>query len=146
MKKHIALIAAIMAFTLSGCTFFDNTDSSDNVNANSSEISTSTESHITEQAAITESTTAENPTETNGGNPDNTEYTYYKVTVSEDKYFTENGEISLDELIGEVSVLNENYVVQIIDDNASLKAYETLTAMLYDISVPYMEENGEIQQ
>ncbi|MDE6787705.1 MAG: hypothetical protein K2J47_00065 [Ruminococcus sp.] len=114
-------------------------------NDESSSFISSGESTITD--SVQERTIAENteiPSETAGGNAEYVQYSYFRVTVSEDRYFTENGEVTLDELIEEVSVLSENYVVEIIDDNATLKAYESLTDMLYEISVPYMEEDGEI--
>lgn len=89
-------------------------------------------------------TTSEIPEETAGGNNGGVQYTYYKVTVSEDRYFTSDGELTLDELIDEISVLGEDYAVEIVDDNATLKAYNELTDRLDEISVSYME-NGEIQ-
>lgn len=91
-------------------------------------------------------TTSEIPEETAGGNAGDGEvqYSYYEVTVSEDRYITENGELTLDEVISEVGVLGEDYIVRIIDNNASLKAYNELTDRLADISVPYMEDDGEI--
>lgn len=88
--------------------------------------------------------TSEIPEETAGGNNGGVHYTYYKVTVSEDRYFTSDGELTLDELIDEISVLGEDYAVEIVDDNATLKAYNELTDKLDGISVPYMEDD-EIQ-
>lgn len=88
--------------------------------------------------------TSEIPEETAGGNNGDIKYTYYKVTVSEDRYFTSDGELTLDELIDEISVLGEDYAVEIVDDNATLKAYNELTDKLDGISVPYMEDD-EIQ-
>lgn len=91
-----------------------------------------------------EQTTDTAPEETNGGNNGDVQYTYYKVTVSDDRYFTSDGELTLDELIDEISVLGEDYAVEIVDDNATLKAYNELTDKLDGISVPYMEDD-EIQ-
>lgn len=85
-------------------------------------------------------TTSEVPEETAGGNNGDVQYTYYKVTVSEDRYLTADGEVTLDELIDDISVLGEDYAVEIIDDNATLKAYDELTDRLDEISVPYMED------
>lgn len=95
-------------------------------------------------SSSTADTTSEIPEETAGGNNGGVQYTYYKVTVSEDRYFTSDGELTLDELIDEISVLGEDYAVEIVDDNATLKAYNELTDRLDEISVSYME-NGEIQ-
>lgn len=92
-----------------------------------------------------EQTNAENPEETAGGNNGNVQYSYYKVTVSEDRYFTADGELTLDELISEISALGEDYAVEIIDDNATLKAYKSLTDMLDEKSLPYMED-GELHE
>lgn len=95
-------------------------------------------------SSSTADTTSEIPEETAGGNNGGVQYTYYKVTVSEDRYFTSDGELTLDELIDKISVLGEDYAVEIVDDNATLKAYNELTDRLDEISVSYME-NGEIQ-
>lgn len=90
-------------------------------------------------------TTSEVPEETAGGNNGDVQYTYYKVTVSEDRYLTADGEVTLDELIDDISVLSEDYAVKIIDDNATLKAYDELTDRLDEISVPYIED-GELHE
>ncbi len=92
-----------------------------------------------------EQATAENPEETAGGNNGNVQYSYYKVTVSEDRYLTADGELTLDELISEISALGEGYAVEITDDNATLKAYKSLTDILDEKSLPYMED-GELHE
>lgn len=146
-KKYIAcaVTSAILAGAFAGCTFFDKQDSeSSSESVTTAETPTETEQVTT--SAAEESSETETTTVTDGGNSDNAEYMYYKVTVSGDSYYNENGEITFNDLIGEVSSLDENYIVEIIDDNASLKAYELLTTSLYDISVPYMEEDGEIHR
>lgn len=130
----ILVICAIAVYKL---TASDNDELSSFISSGESSITDSVQ-----KQTIAENT--EIPSETASGNAEYVQYSYFRVTVSEDRYFTENGEVTLDELIGEVSVLDENYVVEIIDDNATLKAYESLTDMLYENSVPYMEEDGEI--
>lgn len=98
------------------------------------------------ESSVSENVTSEEvPEETAGGNDGEVQYTYYKVTVSEDRYITENGELTFDELISEISALGEDYAVEIIDDNATLRAYDELTDRLDKISVPYMED-GEIHE
>lgn len=84
------------------------------------------------------------PEETAGGNAGEVQYNYYRVTVSEDRYYTTDGELTFDELVREISALNDNYAVEITDDNATLKAYKALTDMLDEKSVPYTEDDGEI--
>ncbi len=88
--------------------------------------------------------TPEVPDETAGGNAGEMQYRYYRVTVSEDRYYTTDGELTFDELVSGISALDEDYVVEIIDDNATLKAYKALTDMLDEKSVAYMEDDGEI--
>lgn len=84
------------------------------------------------------------PEETSGGNAGEMQYNYYKVTVSEDRYYIESDELDLDTLIGSISALDDSYIVEIIDNNATLKAYKALTDMLDEKSVPYTENDGEI--
>lgn len=81
------------------------------------------------------------PEETAGGNAGDVQYKYYRVTVSEDRYYTADGELTFDELVSEISVLGEDYVVEITDDNATLRAYKALTDMLSEKSVPYTEND-----
>lgn len=89
----------------------------------------------------TSDTSSEIPEETAGGNDGGEQYTYYKVTVSEDRYFTADGELTFEELADKISSFGDDFAVEIADDNATLKAYKALTDMLDEKSVPYTE-NG----
>lgn len=126
MKKKIALAALILgAFFITACTPENNSSSSQvtdekNTNStfNSSEITNSTLSSETTDSNLSAA----------GGNPDFA--AYIEVTVSEDKYFYENHEISYDDLIKVFDELDGNTAVKISDENATLKAYESLTKAL----------------
>lgn len=108
------------------------------------EIFSSSSGNSYSEIQQTRDESADIPEETSGGNAGEMQYNYYKVTVSEDRYYTTDGELTFDELVSEISALNDNYAVEITDDNATLKAYKALTDMLDEKSVPYTEDDGEI--
>lgn len=101
-----------------------------------SEITTGTsdEPAITSGTTSSETTTDSAPNAA-GGNPDIAEY--IEVTVSEDKYFYENHEISYDDLIEVLDGLDGNTAVMISDENATLNAYENLTKALEERGILY---------
>lgn len=105
------------------------------------EIFSSSSSESYSEVQQTSDESSDIPEETAGGNAGEIQYKYYRVTVSEDRYYTTDGELTFDELVSEISALDEDYVVEITDDNATLKAYKALTDMLDEKSVPYMEED-----
>lgn len=140
MKKEIALAALILgtSFTFTACTSknspktnLSNSQLADEQNTNSAfdntEITDSTSSSETTDSTPSSETTDSNSS-AEGGNPDTAKY--IEVTVAEDKYFYENHEISYDDLIKVFDELYENTVVKISDENATLKAYESLTKAL----------------
>lgn len=131
MKKKIALAALILSanLLLTACTPKNtpaNNSSSSQVADEQSTNSTFDNSEITNSTSSTETTNGNSSAE--GGNPDIARY--IEVTVSEDKYFYENHEILFDDLIKVFGALDENTAVKISDENATLKAYESLTKAL----------------
>ena len=123
MKKKIALAALILgaSLTLAACT--DPDDTTKNNSSNSQVTDEQNTSSTLDNSEITDSNSS-----AEGGNPDTAKY--IEVTVSEDKYFYENHEISYDDLIKVFDELDENTAVKISDENATLKAYESLTKAL----------------
>lgn len=61
------------------------------------------------------------------------------VSVVESDYFYQNQKYTLDDLVALLSGMEEGYIVQITDSNASLNAYNNLTAKLTQLSIPYTE-------
>lgn len=61
------------------------------------------------------------------------------VSVVESDYFYQNQKYTLDDLVTLLTGMEEGYIVQITDSNASLNAYNNLTAKLTQLSIPYTE-------
>ena len=71
------------------------------------------------------------------------EGTILEISVVKSDYFYENKSISLDDLMEIIKSIDGKVVVQIADDNASLKAYNKLLDALEEIGVSYIEETVE---
>ena len=134
MKKKIALAALILgaSLTLVACTDPDNATKNNSSNSQVEDeqntINAFDESEIADNTSSNETTGSNLSAE--GGNPDIAKY--IEVTVSEDKYFYENHEILYDDLIKVLDELDVNTAVKISDENATLKAYESLTKALVE--------------
>lgn len=63
-----------------------------------------------------------------------------KVSVVGNEYFYDNERLSLDELIAEIQKIDDSIVVEIKDDNASLKAYNAMIDALEENSINYIEK------
>lgn len=63
-----------------------------------------------------------------------------KVSVVGNEYFYDNERLSLDELIAEIQKMDDSIVVEIKDDNASLKAYNAMIDALEENSINYIEK------
>lgn len=63
-----------------------------------------------------------------------------EVSVVAKDYFFENERISLDDLISTIVNTDGEFVVEVTDDNASLKAYKKLIDALDDLEISYIEE------
>ena len=109
---------------------------------NTSETNSET-SAITEQAENTDQTSVETTSaidgsESGSGNPD--VYDVIKITVSEDKYFYENSEITLDKFKEITESMDANTTVEIRDELATYKAYSALIDYLNEKGILYSEE------
>ena len=62
---------------------------------------------------------------------------HIEITVSEDRYFYDNREISYDDLIKMLDGLDGNTAVTVNDDNAALNVFEKLTKALEEREIPY---------
>ena len=62
------------------------------------------------------------------------------VTVFENDYIYQNKKTSLDDFIKELKVIDYAFVVEVTDDNASLKAYSNLIEALEEESIEYTEK------
>ena len=63
-----------------------------------------------------------------------------KVSVVGNEYFYENERISLEEFINKVGEIDGDVVVEVKDDNASLKAYNSIINELKGKNINYVEK------
>ena len=101
----------------------------DNVEVDESETDTEKEEVQTEQT--------ENAKEQK---KDEVERTIVAITVVENDYFYDNKRIALEDFIAVLQGMEENIVVEIKDDNASLRAYQALLDRLEEMELDYIEE------
>lgn len=147
-KKLIICSLACSVVTFSSCEMLEmlgGGSSNTPTVSDGTESSTDAETESTSAGSPEETaeTTAE-PTDEAGGNPeDGVSIAVYEITVSENTYIYENHEISYDELIEIFDTLNENDVVTLFDDNASLDAYSKLTSALEERSIAYIDDNPD---
>lgn len=141
MKKKIALAALILgaSLTLTACGNSKENPNSTPNNSSNFQVTNEENSSTTENSDISDSTSSNemmsSTSSAEGGNPDTAKY--IEVTVSENKYFYENHEISFDELVEVLDCLDENTSVKISDENAALKTYENLTKTLDEREIPF---------
>lgn len=62
------------------------------------------------------------------------------ITVVESDYFYENERITLEDFFSELQEVQGEYIVQVKDDNASLKAYNNLIDELEEQKIDYVEK------
>ena len=141
MKRKIlsALLIAAMSLTFSACSFVEEafgkaTEPQITMPGNTQETLDSSDS-----ADVTTAADEESNEGSEGGNPDISKY--IDVTVSEDKYFYDNKEISFEDLVKVFEGLDENTAVRITDENATLKAFESLTKALLERGILYEAAN-----
>lgn len=67
------------------------------------------------------------------------ELKYVEITVSGNEYIYKNTKYSLDDLISDLTSLEEEAKVKITDDNSSRKAYKKIIDALIENKIPYIE-------
>ncbi|MDE7281213.1 MAG: hypothetical protein K2N36_05685 [Ruminiclostridium sp.] len=143
MKRKIisTLLTAAMAVTFSACSFIEDafgekTEEREQITAPGS---TQAAPDSSDSADVTTPAADESKDGSEGGNPDISKY--IDVTVSEDKYFYDNKEISLDDFLKVLEGIDKNTAVKITDENATLKAFENLTKALLERGIVYEAAN-----
>lgn len=122
-KSYFLLVfTLIFSFLFVGCSGSD-----DDKKTTESEISTT---EITSTEYIDE----------NGGNPVEINITYYRITISENKYFYDNHEISFKDLKKDIDDFDDTIIVEISDENATQNAYKQLVDVLEDKKISYIEK------
>ena len=66
--------------------------------------------------------------------------TIVAISVVEGKYLYQNKTISLDDFLAELSSFEEAFIVEITDDNATLRAYNKLIDLLKENSINFLEK------
>jgi hypothetical protein len=153
MKKKSIYFAAIMLITtiaLYGCKKDDENETT-TTTINSSEMSESVEvkTSIIDDDQSLENDTREIPSSVDddfdspgGGNPEKAEKEkVLEITVSEDKYFVDNHEVSFDEFVEKVQALGEESYVRLYDEKSTLKAFKKVKDYLEENKIYY--ELGE---
>ena len=90
---------------------------------------------VQEDSKIDES---EKPTEKNA--EEDNEGVIIKVSVVGNEYFYENERITLDDFISKVKEIEGDLVVEVKDDKASLKAYNSLIDRLEELKASIIEK------
>lgn len=111
-----------------------NTTSS--VTDSSAEVSSADSSDATESSSDAQTSDVSSE----GGNPGNTDSFAMEITVSEDKYFVDNHEISFDELKAKIDGLETGAVIKINDENSTLKAFNAVKDYLTEKEIAYSVE------
>lgn len=140
MKKIIAFCLCLTFVTVlfSGCLFDKNGNSTPLTEESEQSVSSEDNPDSTDPTETSSSTTEESSYISEaGGNPDNVTVKEILITVSEDKYFVDNHEMSFDELTEEIQADNGDVFVRIFDENATLNAFEKLKNYLEDNVIEY---------
>ena len=72
-----------------------------------------------------------------GGNPGNPESFTLNITISEEKYFVDNHEITFEELKKDIDSLKEGSTVKIEDENSTLKAFNAVKNYLTEKEISF---------
>ncbi len=78
--------------------------------------------------------------EQNNGATDTVEGAILNISVVENEYFYDNERITLDDFMIIVDGIESELVVEVKDDNASLRAYEDLIEKLEEGKIKYVEK------
>ena len=143
MKRKIlsTLLIAAMSLTFSACSFIEEAFGQKTEPEEQITMLGATEEtpNSSDSADVTTPNAEESKDGSEGGNPDISKY--IDVTVSEDKYFYDNKEISLDDFLKVLEGIDKNTAVKITDENATLKAFENLTKALLERGIVYEAAN-----
>lgn len=78
--------------------------------------------------------------ENNSGESEKFDGIIFEISVVENDYFYKNDRITIDDFVKVLEETKDEYIVEVKDDNASLKAYNTLIDKLKELNVSYVEK------
>lgn len=134
--KAIAFALIVSSFSILsvGCSDDEKEETTSTVTENA-EIVTTDKKESSETSDVPDS----DNTESSGGNPNQSDSISVQITVSGNEYIYDNKTISFDEISKEIEIFGENYIVEIYDDSASEKAYQSLIDKLTELNISYTE-------
>ena len=106
------------------------------VTNSSAEVSSADNSDITDSSSDAQTSDVSSE----GGNPGNPEKYAMEITISEDKYFVDNHEISFDGLKAKIDGLETGAVIKVNDENSTLKAFNAVKDYLTEKEIAYSVE------
>lgn len=83
------------------------------------------------------------PADVSISEPETQSVEYMEITVSGNDYIFQNKKLTADEIIAEISSLDEKMPVKITDDGASIKAYDVLIGVLKENDIRYIEQEND---
>ena len=148
--KYLRIVCLLLGVSvvLSGCVnplykLFKKEEVTDASDTAISEVSSETEAieadEFLQQESETPFQSEMSPDEydsTGGGNPD--VYNEIEITISENKYFYDNHEISYNEFCDTMSQFDSNTTVKIYDELASDSAFQKIISYLDEVGIPYI--------
>lgn len=135
MKKFIIVILVLAVCAVA--IYFGYPEISKLINGGQAVTSSETNSTSDVSSAESSSEVQTSNVSAEGGNSGNTEKFALELTISEDKYFIDNHEISLDELKTKIDALESDSAVAINDENSTLKAYNAVKDYLQEKNIGY---------
>lgn len=107
---------------------------------NSSADVSSEDSQNSSETADSSSEVQTSNVSSEGGNSGEPEKFALEITISEDKYFVDNHEISFEELKTKIDGLEKGSAVKINDENSALKAFNSVKNYLAEKEIAYSVE------
>ena len=138
MKKFIIVLLVLAVCGVA--IYFAYPEISKMINGGQNATSSVTDSSAEVSSADSSSQAQTSNVSAEGGNPGNTDSFAMEITVSEDKYFVDNHEISFDELKTKIDGLETGAVIKINDENSTLKAFNAVKDYLTEKEIAYSVE------
>lgn len=129
----VIVSVAVVGAAAAGLYFRNNRGDNSEINSQITQSSVSSTAN-SEIGTTTASQQGEN-SEPSGGNSEKSNY--IELTVSAEKYIYDNHEITFEELLSVLDGLAENTAVVICDENATLKAFDSVEAALKEREIQY---------
>ena len=111
-----------------------------NIGPNNTIVDSTDDSMVSTESDITEDETTESE-EQEEDVPDSVKGTIIRISVVNNEYIYDNERITIDDFLTIVSQTQEECIVEVADDNASIDAYDKLIEKLKENKIKYDERN-----